>query len=214
MLFKAIELSSWARREHFDYFMGDSLNTFSIAKVMEVTRCYDYGKQAGFKFYGQCIHANAVAANSVENYRYALAENNSLILWDKINPTYTVLDNTELPFSFCWTDYVSDRELFQKNFLHDRHSFPGDGRLFVKPSMPVNTFFITCLPWTNYSTFNFSFMNLRDHFAPVVTIGKIYKEGHRRFVPMTLSSHHATCDGYHASMFLEIVQEHLESVDW
>ncbi|MCU5214967.1 CatA-like O-acetyltransferase, partial [Bacillus paranthracis] len=42
---------------------------------------------------------------------------------------------------------------------------------------------------------------------PIITCGKYFNEKNKVMLPVSLQVHHSLCDGYHASRFIEDLQE-------
>lgn len=45
------------------------------------------------------------------------------------------------------------------------------------------------------------------YLVPIFTIGKYFEQNNKIFIPMSIQVHHAVCDGYHTSRFINEVQE-------
>lgn len=54
-----------------------------------------------------------------------------------------------------------------------------------------------------------SFEN-KPYYFPSAEAGRIFSEGDRELLPLSLTCHHAATDGYHISRFLEELQRDMD----
>lgn len=50
---------------------------------------------------------------------------------------------------------------------------------------------------------------IKNSLTPMITSGKYEKEGSQLLMPVNIKVHHATVDGYHVSLFFEILQREM-----
>ena len=53
-------------------------------------------------------------------------------------------------------------------------------------------------------------MNLpkgEKYLLPIFTVGKFYEQSNRILLPLAVQVHHAVCDGFHTSRFINELQE-------
>lgn len=55
--------------------------------------------------------------------------------------------------------------------------------------------------------FNLNIINDDNFLLPIITCGKYFIQGDQILLPISLQVHHAVCDGYHTSKFIEELQE-------
>jgi chloramphenicol O-acetyltransferase type A len=67
------------------------------------------------------------------------------------------------------------------------------------------------IPWTSFTGFNLNLQKGYDYFPPIFTIGKFYEENEKYMLPLALQVHHAVCDGFHATRFINGLQEWADS---
>ena len=80
----------------------------------------------------------------------------------------------------------------------------------AKPQMPpANNCMIGMIPWiefTNYTPIPYAPMN---SFFPIIQAGKFFEKDGRKMMPLSITVHHATCDGYHVGVFFNKFQEYM-----
>ncbi len=78
----------------------------------------------------------------------------------------------------------------------------------LKGNQPPNSFPVSTIPWTTFTGFNLNIINEGDFLLPIITWGKYFSsEGNSVLIPISVQVHHAVCDGYHASQFINDLQE-------
>ena len=95
-----IDINSWKRKEHFDFFSSFDEPFFGIITEIDCTRAYSKAKLNGGSFFLYYIHKSLIAANLIEEFRYRL-DNNQLVLFDKIHASPTIgREDETFAFSF------------------------------------------------------------------------------------------------------------------
>ena len=80
-----------------------------------------------------------------------------------------------------------------------------------RPELPLeNAYTVSCLPWVDFSHFSVHSYEKKDYFFPSVEAGKMEEVGGTRKMPLSLTCHHATTDGWHVSRFLEDLQRDMD----
>jgi len=64
-----IDLTSWPRREHFEFFKQYDMPFFGVTAQLDCTRLYDKAKKDGFSFSAAYHFASLQAVNEVEELR-------------------------------------------------------------------------------------------------------------------------------------------------
>ena len=108
-----------------------------------------------------------------------------------------------------WTEYDADFEVFYNNYIEDQ-KYANNHGIMAKPEMPpANNCMIGMLPWiefTNYTPIPYAPMN---SFFPVIQAGKFFEKDGRKMMPLSITVHHAACDGYHVGVFCNKFQEYM-----
>ena len=68
-------------------------------------------------------------------------------------------------------------------------------------------------PWIDFSSFNLNIGNNSRFLLPIITIGKFYSKDDKIYLPFSLQVHHAVCDGYHVSLFMNEFQNIIDNVN-
>jgi len=145
--------------------------------------------------------------NSHEEFRTCFNDDGFLGYWDEMTPEYTVFHNDNKSYSCIWTEFSNEFSVFYKNLQKDVEVYAEKKGLFTKNNTPKNSFPISSIPWVSFTGFNLNINNDGDFLLPIITGGKYFKQESKIFLPISLQLHHAVCDGYHASTFIDELQQ-------
>ena len=67
------------------------------------------------------------------------------------------------------------------------------------------------IPWTTFEGLNLNLQKGYDFLLPIFTMGKITGESGKSMLPLAIQVHHAVCDGFHVSRFVQELQQLIDS---
>jgi len=214
MKFKFIDRENWYRREYFEHYLQQQ-TTFSMTNDINISILLKNIKQKKYKLYPAFIYMVTKTVNSHREFRTCFNSEGKLGYWEEMIPSYTIFDNESSMFSSIWTQNSSSFAEFYDMYQDDVKKYNSLGKLFPKPTIPANNFPISMLPWSSFTGFNLNINNGGDFLLPIITAGKYSKKENGIFLPISIQLHHAVCDGYHASVFINNLQKLAdESEDW
>lgn len=208
--YRKINMEKWARKEHYLYYTEKLKIEFNMTAAIDVTKLLAFCHKYEYRFYPTMICLVTKVLNKMENFRMFRDENGDLCAWDKIVPNYTIFHEDDKTFSDCWSDYSEDFETFYRSITEDMQTFKDKKGIKVKDGQPPNFYCISCSPWTSFTSFNSRVANGEPSFFPIITIGKYEKDPVRTLAPVSITISHAVCDGYHAGMFYEYLQDEIK----
>ncbi|NGX30970.1 MAG: Chloramphenicol acetyltransferase [Chlamydiae bacterium] len=207
MKFELIEVNSWSRKEYFKYYLNTVPCTYSMTVNLEITSLLETIKKKNIKLYPTMVYLLATIVNKHKEFRTAIDEKSDVGVFDLMYPEYTIFHKDSETFSNIWTEYSLDFSEFYNNYLIDTQKY-GDVKQFSpKPNTPPNTFPISSIPWTTFTGFNLNLLKGADYLLPVFTMGKYFEQNDKILLPMSIQAHHAVCDGFHISRFVNELQE-------
>lgn len=214
MKFNKIDFDDWNRTEIFHHYMNQN-TSFSLTKEIDIGVLYRLIKQKKYRFYPAFIFLVTQVINSHQAFRTGYNKEGSVGYWDKLEPLYTIFDQTSESFSAICTEVTHDFNTFHLAYLDDTEKYSGSGKLFPKTPMPENMFSLSILPWTSFTGFNLNINNNNRYLLPIVTAGKFENKSDSIYLPLSLQVYHSVCDGYHAALFMNAVQDlALKPHDW
>lgn len=208
--YKKIDIEDWKRKEHFAAYRTAVKCGFSLTVKLDISQLIPFIKERGYKFYPVMIYLITKAVNQHPEFKMAMKEG-ELIVWDKVNPVYTVLHtDTEtfsaltVPHKDSLIEFIDGYDVVLQKNINNRSFFP--------EKAPDNHFNISALPWIHFDSFNLNIADFTDYFAPSFTIGKYQLEGNKMLMPLAIQVHHAVCDGIHVAKLIDTLEEYCNTV--
>ncbi|MFC0237145.1 type A chloramphenicol O-acetyltransferase [Fictibacillus phosphorivorans] len=204
MKFHAINKENWDRTPYFEHYLRQKC-TFSLTAYINITRLLEQIRKKGITFYPTFLHMVSKVVNSHEEFRTCFKDG-TLGYWEEMLPSYTIFHSDNKSFSSIWTEYSDHFHRFYKNYNGDIERYSSIKGLFTKQNEPPNSFPISMIPWVSFTGFNLNINEWNSYLLPIITSGKFFKQDSTMLLPLSLQVHHAVCDGYHASIFIEELQ--------
>lgn len=67
------------------------------------------------------------------------------------------------------------------------------------------------IPWMTFTSFNLNIFGDGKYLLPIFTMGKAFIREEKTYLPLSIQVHHAVCDGYHVSRFVDTLQRKIYS---
>lgn len=204
--YTSVDLSRWARREHFEIFQTFAQSTFNQTVQLDITALLKHIKEADWKFYPTMIFLISKIVNRHPEFRMAMKDN-ELVVWDEVHPNYTIFHNETETFSSLWSHYDGNIHHFQKVYSEDMARYSNNTAYWPKEESRENIFFISGIPWVTFTSFNVNVANMKNFFAPMFTLGKYFEQEGKVLLPFAVQVHHSVCDGFHVARLVNELQE-------
>ncbi len=212
MLFNKIDLDNWSRKETYQSFMENNPCTYSITVNLDVSKFLPLTKSKNLKFFPSFLFALSHTVNRHKEFRMSFDKDKNLGYYSYSNPLFTVFHDETETFSTVWSEYDSDFDIFMQNYISDMAKYKNDAKN-SKPLNENNYFNVSLIPWTSFTGFNLNLQNGYDYLSPIFTIGKYFTDNDKTLIPLAIQAHHAVCDGYHISKFINDLQDLLYSFE-
>ncbi len=204
-MFKYIDISTWARRDLFEFFLNFDKPYFNICTTVEITRLLDLLHQRPGLSPSLAYHYFALrVANEIEPFRYRLREG-KVIVHEVINGGTTVLQPNE-SFTFAYFDYTDDFDQFMREAQRSVDKVKAGGAPF-DPRPADDAIHFTSLPWVSFTSFSHARNWNTEDSIPKIAFGKYIKEPARVLLPISVEVHHALVDGVHVGRFINRLEE-------
>lgn len=200
-----IDLNTWKRREHFEFFKNFSSPFWTVTVQLDCTKLYQKAKANNRSFYLSCLHAVLRAANQTPALRIRI-EDGKPVQYDRIHifPTFPREDGT---FGCAFFEFKEDLDEFsaaaraKENALKQKPGFCPD----PEGERPDAIYF-SALPWIHFTAL-VSEHNGSNRGIPNMTVGKMAEHDGKRTLPLSVAAHHAVADGKDVGEFLERLQQ-------
>ncbi len=204
MKFNLIDIDKWDRKEYYHHFINDVVCNYSLTVDLDITAIKRQ------KLYPAMLWLLTSTVNEIKEFRTALSPD-GLGIFENLHPSYTVFNPENKTFSIVWTEFEDNYNLFLQKYQDDKKKYSSSTLLYPKANKPVNTFDVSMLPWTSFTAFHLNVYNGQNHLLPIFTMGKTFTKGHKTMLPLAIQVHHAVCDGYHIGIFLERLQNKINT---
>lgn len=201
-----INLATWNRKEHFEFFSTFEEPFFSITTPIDMTIAYEKAKTLEIPFFVYYLHKTIAAVNQVENFRYRIEEN-EVVLYDKIDASSTIM-REDKTFGFSFMKFHSDIHEFCKTVATEIERIQVTPGLFTR-EFPENIIHFSAIPWINFTGLTHSRSFTLQDSCPKVSWGKLIDDQGKKTMSMSVMAHHGLIDGYHMGLFVEILQTEL-----
>ena len=205
-MFQLIDRSTWKREEYFNHYFSDVPCTYSMTVRLDITEL----REKRVSLYPTMLYLIACVVNRHEEFRTALDENGEVGVYDYLSPCYTVFHKESETFSNLWTTYSPNYKQFCANYENDIQEYGSINCMIAKPNAPENNFPVSMIPWSSFKGFNLNLQMGYDYLLPIFTMGKFQVVNGRCLLPLAVQVHHAICDGFHLSRFINELQEMIE----
>lgn len=206
MNFKIINKETWARKEYFEHYFSEVPCTYSMTVKLDITKI----KNSNKKIYPTMLYFITKVVNNHSEFRTAFNMNGELGIFDEMLPCYTVFNQDTETFTNIWTEYSDDYDTFCKSYEKDIELFSSVKGMIAKPNVPPNHFPVSMIPWTTFEGFNLNLQKGYNYLLPIFTMGKYSEINGQYLMPLAIQVHHAVCDGFHISRFVNELQKLIE----
>lgn len=202
-----LEMATWPRRELFHFFRPYEQPFFNLCANVDATNLVRLSRsREDLPFFLSYHYLALKAANDVEPFRYRL-RGDRVLVYERIDAGTTILLEGER-FGFCYFRYDDDFARFaaQGTAAVERLR-SGDGHL--EPSDDRDDL-IHCsvLPWVSFTSFAHARRQKEQDSVPKIVFGKVFEDGERVRMPVSVEVHHALMDGVHVGRYFERLESY------
>lgn len=212
-MFYPIDIKSWPRAQMFHYFRTMAPTGYSLTVNVDVSRLVRTVKAHGLKVYPAYLWL--VTRNLAKQQEFTCAIKDDVLgYYDELTPLYPVLHDDDHTVSLMWTAYDKDFDTFYQAHLENVEVYGQNRGILSRPELPPeNAFTVSEVPWINFTHFAVHSYEKKDYFFPSVEAGRWKEEDGKLLMPLSLTAHHATTDGYHIAKFLDNLQNEMDSFE-
>lgn len=214
MKFTPIDFNSWPRGQMFHYFSRMAPTGYSMTVNVDITKLKAAAKANGLKFFP--IYLWLVTKNLNSQIEFKVAEQDGCIgYFDTLTPLYSVFHDDDKTISLMWTEYSDDFSEFYSRYLKNQKEFSANHGVLSQPQTlpPANTYTVACNPWVTFTHFAVHSYENKPYYFPSFEGGKFFEQDGRLMMPLSITCHHATTDGYHISTFLKSLQVDMDNFE-
>jgi chloramphenicol O-acetyltransferase type A len=208
---RPLDLATWKRRQHFDFFRRFDQPFFNVCAEVDATAlARAAAAPEGPRFSTALFYLSLGAANEIEELRYRLC-GESVVVHEVVHGGSTVLLPDET-FSFAYFDFIPDfprfaaqvAESFEAVRSAPLHLEPRDDR--------DDLIHYSVIPWVSFTSFAHARTARGNDSVPKIVFGRRHEKDGRWRMPVSVEVHHALVDGLHVGRFFERFQARLDDL--
>ena len=205
-MFHNLDMETWNRKSHFDFFCSMEEPFFGIAADLDCTKAYQNCKENGYSFFAFYLHKILTAINEIENFRYRIKDG-KVVVYEYIDASATI-SRADTTFGFSFMKFDQDFGVFQKTVSQETARVLETTGIFTREFSYDNLIHFSALPWVKFTSLSHSRSFTMEDSCPKITVGKMTVcENGNRSMPISIHAHHGLVDGYHVGLFLERLKD-------
>ena len=205
-----IDKQSWSRLEYYEFFKNFNHPHFNMCANIDLTSFKPYINSRGYSLTIGIAYVISLTANAIPEFRYRIRDN-EIVVHDTVSPSLTILVENDL-FSFCTIDYSQDFSVFAQRATRRIAEVKSNPTIKDPPGRD-DLLFMTAIPWVSFTSFTHPMRQHPEDSIPRFAWGKIFEEGNRIKMPLSVQGHHALMDGIHIGKYYQQIQEYLDQPD-
>ena len=205
-----LDIETWNRRRHFEFFKDYHNPFFNICTNVDVTPLLGLTRASkNISFFIAYHFLSARAANEVEPFRYRL-RGDRVLVHDRVHAGTTILLADE-NFTFAYFDYTEDFEVFHARAKAVLESAKAGGVELYQRAERDDLIYHSVIPWATFTSISHARKGGREESVPKIAFGKYREDGGRVMMPVSVEVHHALMDGLHVGRYFERLESYLSN---
>lgn len=206
-----LELESWPRRGHYDFFRTFEEPFFSVCTDVRVSELFARSRAPGGpSFFLGTMYASLRASNAVEEFRLRLRPD-GVWLHDRIDIGSTVMRGDET-FGFAYFAHADSWQQFNRAASAEVERVARSTGATDPRDDRDDLIHHSVLPWIRLTSFAHARRRNPLDSVPKIVFGRHFEREGERWMPVAVDVHHALADGLHVARWLERLESELALV--
>lgn len=205
---KFIEIDTWNRKDHFNYFRKLDYPQFNICANLDITRFYWYIRENKIPFFLSILFVSTKTANLIKEFRLRIRED-KVGEHESVSPSFTVMTESEV-FKYCTAQFVDEFTGFRTNASIEIEKIKKSAGL-EDDSGRDDLLYITSIPWVSFTGITHPIQMNPVDSIPRISWGKYFEENGKIMLPLSVQVHHALVDGLHVGKYYNMLQDILDN---
>ena len=201
---KLIDIESWNRKEHFNFFLKFSEPFFGVTVRVDCTKAYTKAKEKQVSFFLYYLYRALKTANKIDNFKYRIIDSQAYE-FETISASPTI-DRPNGTFGFAYMDYNENEEIFHQKALEEIKKVQNTNSLLPAVSSE-NVIHFSAIPWIDFTSISHARSFSHPDSCPKIWFGKMTETNGIKSMPISIHVHHALMDGYHVGQFIDQFQQ-------
>ncbi|QCK15431.1 chloramphenicol acetyltransferase [Mangrovivirga cuniculi] len=203
-----LDISTWNRREHFNFFNSFEEPYFGFTTDIDCTGSYNLCKSKDWSFSLYYMHCILKVANSIDAFKLRILDNR-VYKYEVLSLSSTVLRDDKT-FGFTSLKYYPDFEDFFINAQKEMNVVKKSSGLDTERAGPEAIHF-SSIPWIKFSSISHARSFKYKDSCPKLSVGKLTNENGKYTIPVSAHANHALVDGYDVGKFFTKLEKLLNN---
>ena len=203
---RTIDLSTWPRREYYEFFGNMPDPYWGLAAKVDFTECYRTAKAAGESFFFHSLHRILTALNSVPELRTRI-EAGEVVIHGSVGVSPTIAHD-DGSFGFGYFEYHENLREFlagaDKEMLRVKG---GSGLCLDGNEHRTDLIYYSAIPWVDFLSIKEEGAHRPGDSIPQISTGKLCDIGGRKLMTVSILVNHGLADGRHVGQFYTKLEE-------
>lgn len=204
---KEIDISSWKRKEQYDFFRSLDYPQYNICFNLDITLFLNYIKENRLPFYYSMIYFIMSCTNTIDEFKYRFRKE-KIIYHERIHPSFTEMDTETNLFKIITIEMNGGC----KDFIEKAKKASSRQTHFIDATLEArdDLVYISAIPWISFTSISHTIsLNAMDS-VPRISWGKFFIENNRTLLPFSVQVNHAFVDGIHIAQLKDEIEKNLE----
>ena len=209
MNYKYIDMETYKRKEHFEYFNGLAYPYVGLTVNVDMTELQKVITAQKLPTFLTICYCVSQAANQVEAFRQRILDR-QIIEYDHCRTSHTVAlsDGT---YCYCDLSCNCSFEAYLEYAVKEQENAKRRNSISEDKKEALDKIFISTIPWVSYT----ALVNPTPVPAdsnPRITWGKYFMQNGRTLLPVSVLCNHALVDGIHISQFYDSLNKQIACI--
>lgn len=197
-----IDLDTWKRKEHFDFFKGFDEPFFGIVTEADCTEAMEQCRAGKVPFFHFYLFQALKAANQNEEFRYRI-EDGVPVCYNEVHASSTI-GRPDQTFAFSFIAHSASFEVFSAETARETAAvLSSSGLRQNEQTRRIDVIHFSSIPWISFSGLTHPrHFTYRDS-VPKITFGRFHESGGRMMLPVAIHAHHGLMDAVHVAAFMK-----------
>ena len=213
-MYKVIKLEELKKKKQYEWFKTFANPCYGFDVKMDVSEVVKYCKETNTSFFINVLYLITIGLSSIEEMRIREV-NNEIRLYEKINPTFTVMTKTGV-YENAGFEMIDDYQGFYNKTKEVLETVKNQD--FVKDTYNeetlFNDYYMTCLPWLSVESMTHPLCdnNYSSSSCPRICWDKYRVENNKYVMLLNITVSHCFVDGYPLSMAFKTIQNNFDNI--
>ncbi|RFS19971.1 chloramphenicol acetyltransferase [Chitinophaga silvatica] len=199
-----LDLETWARKDHFEFFSRFEEPFFGVCVDIDCTKAWEQAKAMDVSFFLLYLHRSLAAVNETGPFHYRINDG-QVWVYDTVNASPTI-NRPDGTFGFAYIDWYPDFATFSAKGGEEIERVRNSKGL--KPAISgENVVHYSALPWIDFTSISHARAFSFPDSCPKISFGKMTESHGKKSLPMSVHVHHALMDGFHVGAYIDSFQQ-------